>query len=152
MHAAKSLRAPRGHAAFLLVRLRILGVMDLQTVLPCDASSVGAARRLVRRQLARVADELNDETLDAASLLISELVTNAIVHARTDVALRAAFGDGVFRVEVSDGSPALPAGRSPTGIGGTGHGLQLIEAIATRWGVKPSASGKTVWFELACAN
>ena len=126
--------------------------MDLQAVLSCDASSVGAARRLVRQQLAQVADEINDETLDAASLLISELVTNAIVHAGTDVAVRAAFGDGVFRVEVSDGSPALPANRPLTGIGGTGYGLQLIEAIATRWGVKPSSSGKTVWFELACAN
>jgi anti-sigma regulatory factor (Ser/Thr protein kinase) len=128
--------------------------MDLRTVLPCDATSVGRARRLVRGQLANLADDtpVDDEILDAASLLTSELVTNAIVHARTDVAVHAAFDGAVFRVEISDGNPALPKERRPKGVTGTGHGLQLIDAIATRWGVQPSASGKTIWFELACVN
>jgi anti-sigma regulatory factor (Ser/Thr protein kinase) len=128
--------------------------MDLHTVLPCDATSVGTARRLVRGQLAHLVDHapVDDEILDAASLSISELVTNAIVHARTDVAVRTAFDGGVLRVEVSDGNPALPTERRPKGVTGTGHGLQLIDAIATRWGVQPSTSGKTIWFELAYAN
>ena len=115
--------------------------------MPCDASSVGAARRLVRGELARFGDQ---EFTDAAALLISELVTNAIVHGRTDVALHAAVGQGVFRAEVSDGNPTMPIRRRPTGLSGTGRGLQLIDQIATRWGVTKSGSGKTIWVELSC--
>jgi len=120
--------------------------MDLRTVLPCDASSVGAARRLVRHELARYGD--SDLVADA-SLLVSELVTNAIVHGRTDVKLHAKLRRGVFRAEVSDGNPAVPAPRRPNELAGTGRGLQLIDEIANRWGVKTSRSGKTIWFELA---
>src|SRR5690348_1552560 len=120
--------------------------MDLRTVLPCDASSVGIARRLVRGELGPLADP---ELMDAASLLVSELVTNAIVHARTDVGFHAAVGGGVFRAEVTDGNPTVPTPRRPSGLAGTGRGLQLIEQLATRWGVTTSGSGKTIWFELA---
>jgi anti-sigma regulatory factor (Ser/Thr protein kinase) len=122
--------------------------MDLRTVLPCDASSVGRARRLVRQELAPVAD---DEVIDAASLLVSELVTNAIVHARTDVGLYAALIGGIFRVEVTDGNPTMPTQRRTAALAGTGRGLQLIDQIATRWGVRASGAGKTIWFELAYA-
>lgn len=121
--------------------------MQLRTVLPCDASSAGKARRLVRRELASVDDP---DLVDAASLLVSELVTNAILHARTDIALFARVRDGVFRAEVSDANSTLPTQRRPSELAGTGHGLQLIEAIATSWGVLTSGSGKTIWFELAC--
>lgn len=125
--------------------VRILGGMDVRTVLPCDASSVGKARRLVRRQVASIGDS---DLADAAGLLTSELVTNAIVHARTDVEVCAFIDGDVIRVEVSDGSSRMPRRRRVTRWSGTGRGLLLMEKIATRWGVRTSSSGKTVWFEL----
>lgn len=71
------------------------------------------------------------------------------MHARTDVAVYAAADGAVLRVEITDGSPRLPKGRQATGLAGTGRGLLMIEQLATRWGVQPSTSGKTVWFELS---
>jgi anti-sigma regulatory factor (Ser/Thr protein kinase) len=120
--------------------------MDLRTVLPCDASSVGTARTLVRKQLARIDDP---DLVADASLLVSELVTNAILHGRTDIKLRAALKRRVFRAEVTDGNPALPMRRHPGELSPGGRGLQLIDEIAYRWGVKTSRAGKTVWFEIA---
>jgi anti-sigma regulatory factor (Ser/Thr protein kinase) len=125
--------------------------MDLRTVLPCDASSVGKARRLIRQELAAFgeADLVEPDLVDAAGLLVSELVTNAVVHARTDVTLHVRLRRGVLRIEVTDGSPVLPAPRRPTGLTGTGRGLQLVDHLADRWGVDKARKGKTIWFELA---
>ncbi|HEX7106546.1 MAG TPA: ATP-binding protein [Acidothermaceae bacterium] len=125
--------------------------MDLRTVLPCDASSVGVARRLLRRELAAAGDPdlVDADLLDAAGLLVSELVTNAVVHARTDVTLRVILRRGVLRIEVTDGSPIVPAPRRPAGLAGTGRGLQLVDRLADRWGVSKARRGKTIWFELA---
>jgi anti-sigma regulatory factor (Ser/Thr protein kinase) len=125
--------------------------VDIRAVFPCDAASVGAARRLVRAQLAqanRPRSTLQPEVADAAGLLVSELVTNAIMHARTPVEVRVSVTDTVLRAEVSDGSQTLPAPRRPIGLAGTGRGLQLLEQVATRWGVLSTDTGKTVWFEL----
>jgi anti-sigma regulatory factor (Ser/Thr protein kinase) len=122
-------------------------------VLPCDASSVAAARRLVRGELAHaeVPDERAD-FVDTASLLVSELVTNAIVHARTDVEVRLVTDHHMLRAEVSDGNPTFPSPRRPIGLAGTGRGLLMMDQVASRWGVLPSGSGKTVWFELTFAS
>lgn len=120
-------------------------------MLPCDASSVGVARRLLRRELAAAGDPdlVDADLLDAAGLLVSELVTNAVVHARTDVTLRVILRRGVLRIEVTDGSPIVPAPRRPAGLAGTGRGLQLVDRLADRWGVSKARRGKTIWFELA---
>ena len=127
--------------------------MEVRTVLPCDASSVAAARRLVRGELAHteVPTERSD-FVDAASLLVSELVTNAIVHARTDVELRLVTDAHMLRAEVSDGNPTFPTPRRPMGLAGTGRGLRMMDDLASRWGVSSSGSGKTVWFELTFAS
>jgi anti-sigma regulatory factor (Ser/Thr protein kinase) len=122
--------------------------MDLRTVLPCDASSVGKARRLLRNELAAF-DNADPDFADAAGLLVSELVTNAVVHARTDVTLHVAVRRGVLRIEVTDGSPVVPSARRPTALTGTGRGLQLVDHLADRWGVVKARKGKTIWFELA---
>ena len=90
--------------------------------------------------------------VDAASLLVSELVTNAIVHARTDVELRLMADDRMLRAEVSDGNPTFPSPRRPMGLAGTGRGLLLMDDLASRWGVSPTGAGKTVWFELTFAS
>ena len=95
---------------------------------------------------------VRSEVADAAGLLVSELVTNAIVHARTPVEVRISVTDTVLRADVSDGSQTLPAPRRPIGLAGTGRGLQLLEQIATRWGVLSTGSGKTIWFELTLSG
>lgn len=112
-----------------------------------DAGSPEAARRLVRRVLAACPPEL----VEAASLVVSELVTNAVLHARTaiGVAIQVLEGGGV-RLEVSDDSPALPRQRRYSQDSSTGRGLVLVEALSGRWGVArwEDATGKTVWAEL----
>jgi anti-sigma regulatory factor (Ser/Thr protein kinase) len=127
--------------------------MDVRTVFPCDASSVGAARRMVKGELAGGLGRsaAGAELVEAASLLLSELVTNSIVHARTDVEVRLIADDHMLRAEVSDGNPTVPSSRRGHELAGTGRGLQLIDQLSTRWGVSSSDAGKTVWFELLLA-
>lgn len=79
-------------------------------------------------------------------LVGSELASNAIVHARTpfDVTIVA---DGVIRLEVTDRSTAVPVKiDSPDG---RGRGLNVVDTIATRWGVEVSPTGKKIWVEIA---
>ena len=64
----------------------------------------------------------------------------------------AALEDGrTVQVEVTDGSATLPTPRPHAPLSATGRGLRIVEQLAERWGVRPAASGKTVWFQL-CAS
>lgn len=114
--------------------------------LPPDASSASLARRVVRRALAG-AD--NEDALDAAQLAISEVVTNALVHAAPPLRLRVMLADQSLRVELSDGSPRLPATRDFGAQAPTGRGLRLVEELVSRWGSHPTPDGKVVWFEIS---
>jgi len=86
---------------------------------------------------------------DTAALLVSELVTNAIVHGRSAVQLRVAMLDSTIRVEVNDTSvqePSLVPSR-PGEPGG--YGLPLVDSLADHWGYEViPGEGKRVWFEL----
>lgn len=116
----------------------------LSVSLAPTASSGGRARRLARQALGDVPDEVRE----VAELLVSELVTNALLHARPPLVLRVGRADGRVRVEVADGDPTLPA-LKPYGVhAGTGRGLLLVERLADRWAAHRSAGGKVVWFEL----
>jgi anti-sigma regulatory factor (Ser/Thr protein kinase) len=112
--------------------------------LPATARSVPDARRLVRETLAGWG--LRD-VLDTAMLLTSEVVTNAVLHARTefDLLVDQLDGDRV-RIEVTDGSPMPPTMRRHSATASTGRGLQLLDMLADRWSVEPAGGGKTVWF------
>lgn len=80
--------------------------------------------------------------------LASEIVTNAILHAKTPFSVTVT-GDGDrVRVSVRDGSRALPKKRNYGVDKPTGRGLHIVEALADRWGFHPEEDGKTVWFEL----
>jgi anti-sigma regulatory factor (Ser/Thr protein kinase) len=110
--------------------------------------SVGQARRLVRAALAVHAADLD---VDVAVLLTSEVVTNALLHARSPMTLAVQVGPNTLRVAVHDGSSVPPQLRDYTATAGTGRGLQLVQALASRWGLDVAANGngKWVWFELA---
>lgn len=86
---------------------------------------------------------------DIAQLLTSELVTNAVRHARSeDVDVTVRQEDEAVRVEVHDSSREPPTPREAGPEAESGRGLQLVAALSRAWGVKPIPTGKTVWFEL----
>ncbi len=88
-----------------------------------------------------------DDIADSAQLLVSEVVTNAIVHARSDVGLTVSVSGGEVRVEVSDHSPHVPAPRAHDHSAITGRGLELVSALADSFGVRVvDDTGKVVWF------
>jgi anti-sigma regulatory factor (Ser/Thr protein kinase) len=110
-------------------------------------ASVGEARRWARAVLtAWHADDAEWEL----SQLLTEVVTNAVLHAGTAlrVVLEQDATSGRLRCEVTDGSPARPRVRRHSAEATTGRGLQLLESVATSWGVQTVSGGKTVWFEL----
>jgi PAS domain S-box-containing protein len=114
--------------------------------LPPLATSAGEARRLLR---AALADETPDDAVESAQLAVSEIVTNALVHAGTPMRLRVLLAGRHLRVELSDGSPRLPRPRRAPALTSTGRGLSLVTELVDRWGAYPDNGGKVVWFEIA---
>jgi PAS domain S-box-containing protein len=125
------------------------GTPTLSRRLAPHPTSVGAGRRFIRQVLV---DNSRDDLCEAAELVISEVVTNALVHAGTEVEVAARVGRSGVRIEVSDGSPHLPATKNYAELAATGRGLQLLEQMVDRWGVDSHEEGKTVWFELGTAD
>lgn len=111
------------------------------------ARSAAIARAAVDRALGSVGEQ---HLADIAVLLTSELVTNAVLHARSPIVLRMRRDDvtGVL-VEVVDRSTAAPVTRSFSDEATTGRGLLLVDAMADEWGSFVDGSSKTVWFRLA---
>lgn len=118
----------------------------LETTLPPQTVSARDARRFVTTALHSLGHDVHAEV---AALLVSELVTNAILHARSEIVLRVRDVDQRVRVEVGDASLAALVVRDFGREASTGRGLMLVESIADRWGSEVSPGGKTVWFELA---
>jgi DNA-binding NarL/FixJ family response regulator len=102
-----------------------------------ELQSAGRARKFVDETLRRWDC---GEQLDTINLLVSEVVTNAIVHAGTDVE--------VSRIEVTDQGLSLPTPREASDEETSGRGLALVEALASEWGVDSRPEGKVVWFEV----
>jgi anti-sigma regulatory factor (Ser/Thr protein kinase) len=126
-----------------------------------EREAPGHARRLV---VAALREWGHDEALvQDAALVLSELATNAVVHAGSPFSVAVRAQESVLRVAVQDASPLdaasseqgwAPEQGSVTGHGlvaRAGHGLGLIDVLATRWGVEASASGKVVWAEIPYA-
>ncbi|MGW3953116.1 ATP-binding SpoIIE family protein phosphatase [Streptomyces sp. NPDC004752] len=112
-----------------------------------DLRGVQRARLFLRAWLsAWYLKELDDE----AQLLLSEVVTNALVHADSDVDLRVRRYPHHLRVEVrdSDPHPAINVGSPGEAQAEGGRGMMIVSALASAWGNSPSGRGKTVWFEL----
>jgi DNA-binding response OmpR family regulator len=113
-----------------------------------DAQTPRAARRFVTQALSGWDDDEGDLT-DTVTLLVSELVTNAVLHAGTDVEVMVRLTATAARIEVTDASAESIAPRDATTEEDSGRGLALVGTLAQRWGVRPAAGGgKTVWFEV----
>lgn len=108
-------------------------------------ASVSLARRFVRATLSGW--DLQDAA-EIAALLVSELVTNAVLHARSDIDLVVDTADERIRVEVQDAIPITPALRPHDNEALTGRGLALVDSFSSGWGVEPLPKGKSVWFEV----
>jgi anti-sigma regulatory factor (Ser/Thr protein kinase) len=121
----------------------------LRRHLPPHPTSVGESRRIVRRLLATAGQV---ELVDPAELLVSEIVTNAVLHAGTSIDLRCTLVDHSLLVEVDDGGGQLPSYRGYDSTVCSGRGLLLLEQVAERWGVIPTFGGKTVWFLVSAAQ
>ncbi|MHB1774399.1 MAG: ATP-binding protein [Acidimicrobiales bacterium] len=112
--------------------------------MPGEPAAVDDARRWVTTAL----DGWPERRVETARLLVSEVVTNAVLHARTDVEVRVELDDRTARVEVADRSPVDPVPKRYRPDAATGRGLRLLATLADRWGVRRSSGGKVVWFEL----
>lgn len=88
------------------------------------------------------------DLVEAATLMISELVTNAILHGGHGALLSLSVGPSKLRAEVRDASRAEPVVRSYSETATTGRGMVIVDALAGAWGSFPVDGGKVVWFEL----
>lgn len=121
-------------------------VLEQSTRLAADPASARVARRFLLDALAGAA---TPDLEDIVVLLASELVTNAVVHADSEVDVRVRLTPTAVRVEVTDTSDAVPLPGPVDETATSGRGLALVEALAETWGVDVlPAGGKTIWFEV----
>jgi anti-sigma regulatory factor (Ser/Thr protein kinase) len=121
-----------------------------ELLLAPTSTAAAAARLYVRDILGYWRPALPDSAvLERAVLVASELVTNAVVHARTDVRLRLELRGDWLRMAVHDGSPRLLRMVTANPEAEGGRGLRLVEQLARAWGMHPDADGgKVVWCAL----
>jgi anti-sigma regulatory factor (Ser/Thr protein kinase) len=110
--------------------------------------SARAARRYVRSALVGLG--ATEAATRTAELLVSEVVTNAVLHARSTIDVSVATVGEQVQITVTDGSPAPLRPRDYGVQGTTGRGLRLLASLASSWGVdpRPDVPGKRVWFRL----
>ncbi|MEV6668713.1 SpoIIE family protein phosphatase [Streptomyces sp. NPDC051162] len=119
------------------------------TIAQAEPERIAEARRQLRLLLH---DWPDPDQVDSAVLMVSEMVTNVLVHTDGDALLSAQIsgehGSRCVRVDVADGSDELPHRRHPGEMASSGRGLVLMELLAGAWGVDPRGEGKNIWFEL----
>ncbi|MFC4495720.1 SpoIIE family protein phosphatase [Streptomyces ovatisporus] len=119
------------------------------TVAQAEPERIGEARHQLQGMLF---DWVNEGQIDAAVLMLSEMLTNVLVHTDGDARVIAECsgtrGERLLRVEVADTSDALPHRRTPGELASSGRGLVMMEMLAGAWGVDPRGEGKCIWFEM----
>lgn len=123
----------------------------MQLEVGVDPAEVGRARRWARSRLAGSGIGADEPVAETLILLISELVTNAVVHTGCPAVLRMLFPTAAaepVRVEVADTSVTPPAPRHALREDTGGRGLELVEGLADRWGWHPEGAGKQIWCEV----
>lgn len=143
------LRSPRDGVA-LLDEAAAAGSIVAGCQVEGDPRAIGKARRFLRHLLT---DEgIDDDLVDTAVLCLSEILTNAVIHTGAPSELRVSVETGIVTVAVRD--QGSPRGDRPGRRGDVdplrvhGRGLQLVDALAARWGSELDAVGTTVWFVL----
>jgi anti-sigma regulatory factor (Ser/Thr protein kinase) len=116
-----------------------------RTTLQPVVTAPAAARAFARDACLRA--ETTDRVEDVA-LVVSELVTNAILHGLGNVTLDVVVENGGVRIEVGDADPALGRPRAAAANGESGRGLLIVARVAARWGVRRDGPGKVVWADM----
>ena len=118
-----------------------------ESALPAEPVSVAAARNFVQQHL--LEHDLRS-LVDDARLVVSELATNAIMHARTPFVVTLFRLDGSVTLAVSDGSPEAPTSTMLLVLAEDGRGLWIVDHLSDEWGVKMlEDGGKTAWASFA---
>ena len=113
---------------------------------PPEPASIPAARHFAVDAI----DDMGGNHRDEVELLVSELATNAVLHARTPLRLTLCRRGRRLRIEVGDGDPTPPRlNLRPNPLHPGGRGMCLVNSLADDWGVDVTDEGKTIWFELA---
>jgi anti-sigma regulatory factor (Ser/Thr protein kinase) len=131
---------------------------DLRAVCPAPAPpevsrefpAIADTPRAARRFVAKALQEWGHPSalLSDAELVLSELVTNAVIHAGSPVSVSVRPANAGVHLRVHDASPAEPRLQSPEPMQSGGRGMHVVAALARRWGVESTTEGKTVWAEL----
>ncbi|MGQ0678320.1 MAG: ATP-binding protein [Actinomycetota bacterium] len=116
--------------------------------IPADSSAIAGARRFTEGFLR---SHGLSEQINTMVLLISEVVTNAILHGGSGAELRLIVSGGSIRAEVKDRSPMFPSVRQYSEDATTGRGMVIVQALASAWGTRSEGDGKVVWFTLTAA-
>jgi anti-sigma regulatory factor (Ser/Thr protein kinase) len=120
---------------------------EVRETLAAEGGSCARARQLVRE--AATTWSLPEDLSDDAQLVVTELVSNGIDHAKGPLDLTVRRMDGGMYIEVRDRSVALPRLRPVDPTSARGRGMQLVDALSVRWGTSPDGTGKSVWAELS---
>ncbi|MFE0421453.1 ATP-binding protein [Streptomyces sp. NPDC058953] len=128
-------------------------VLQVQLEVGPDPAEVGRARRWARSRLIGSGIDHDEPLAETLILLISELVTNAVVHTGCPAVLRMLFGlgkaeAGTVRVEVADRCARPPRRRTAEDDETNGRGLELVDGLADRWGWRQEGNGKAIWCEV----
>lgn len=123
-----------------------LGGAEAARVFPWDLVAVAASRRFVTETL--VGWGL-PHVVDDAALIVSELATNAVLHARSAFSVLLSWEAGILCISVLDDNASVPSVKNPTPTTISGRGLRLVAAVARRWGTDRDGDGKLVWAELS---
>ena len=137
---------PADDVTLLLARTPAAPLASAQMTLRPEPQQVAVGRRFTRQTLTAWQ---HTDLADTACLLVSEILTNAVHHARQMIGLRLHHTAGEVIAEITDDNTQLPQRTLPAAADESGRGLTLVEALAGTWGARLSSTGKTVWFTLA---
>jgi len=122
---------------------------QVEDTLTLELPSDSATPRLARQAIAEVFGE--HARCGELLLCVSEVVTNAVLHARSGARMTVHRRADLLTVEVEDDDPTLPVRRPHSTTATTGRGLRILDELTLRWGTRPAADGKVVWFEFDLA-